>query len=100
MPPETSSTVLGHAVHRTEDPALLTGAARFVGDRQPPGLLHAVFVRSTAVHGVLRDVDVAAARDAAGVAGAWTAADLHLEPQAAFGGEPELARPVLASGRV
>ena len=52
-----SRTVLGHEVRRVEDPALLTGDARFVADFPPDGALHAVFARSTVAHGVLGDID-------------------------------------------
>ena len=92
--------MLGHSIQRSEDPALLTGAAEFLPDLRPGGMLHAVFVRSTAAHGSLRAVDVTGARDAPGVHSVWTAADLDLPPQQAFGGEEALARPRLATERV
>ena len=37
---------IGAPVRRLEDPRLLTGAGRFVDDIDPPGVLHAAFVRS------------------------------------------------------
>src|SRR5581483_8222058 len=55
--PVVTRTVLGHEVRRVEDPGLVTGAARFVGDLDREGMLHAVFVRSTVAHGQLRAVD-------------------------------------------
>ena len=56
--PSTTRTLLGHEIRRSEDPELLTGAARFVADLPAPGVLDAVFVRSSIAHGVLRSVDV------------------------------------------
>jgi len=52
---------IAQSVPRTEDPRLLTGGGRYTGDLVLPGTLHAVFVRSTVAHGVLRAVDTAAA---------------------------------------
>ena len=48
--------LVGTAVPRTEDPRLLTGRGRFVDDLQPPGMLHAAFVRSHDAHGRLVSV--------------------------------------------
>lgn len=101
-----SRTVLGHSVVRSEDPALLTGDARFMADLAGADgvaatqTLHAVFVRSTAAHGTIRELDCDAARSAPGVHSVWTAADLDLPPQAPFGGRPGPLRPRLASDRV
>ncbi|MCL6607216.1 MAG: xanthine dehydrogenase family protein molybdopterin-binding subunit [Geminicoccaceae bacterium] len=58
---------IAQSVPRTEDPRLLTGGGRYTGDLVLPGTLHAVFVRSTVAHGVLRAVDTAAAAAAPGV---------------------------------
>ena len=43
-------SILGHSVLRVEDPALITGAARFLDDVPAEGALHAVFVRSFVAH--------------------------------------------------
>ena len=98
-------SVLGHRVERREDPALLTGAAGFMADVVVPGMLHAAFVRSYAAHGVLRDVDLTAAKELPGVVAAYVAADLGLPdipewPRAEGPPRPELARPCLARDRV
>ncbi len=92
-------TLLGHAVHRSEDPDLLTGRARFIAAQAPAGALRVVFVRSQVAHGELRSVDVEAAAQMPGVRGIWTAATLALEPQGDRE-NPALLRPVLAEGRV
>ena len=45
-----SGSILGNAVRRLEDPALLTGAGKYVDDLVEPGMLHVAFVRSTVAH--------------------------------------------------
>jgi carbon-monoxide dehydrogenase large subunit len=67
---------IAQSVPRTEDPRLLTGGGRYTGDLVLPGTLHAVFVRSTVAHGVLRAVDTAAAAVAPGVRLVLTGRDL------------------------
>lgn len=52
---------------RVEDPALLSGQGRFVGDIRLPGLAHAVFVRSPYAHARLLGLDLAAAQEQPGV---------------------------------
>lgn len=76
-------TGIGTRVGRTEDHALLTGAARFVDDvrrHEHPDALHAVFVRSTVAHARIRRVDTTTAGAQPGVVAVLTAADLGLEP--------------------
>jgi aerobic carbon-monoxide dehydrogenase large subunit len=68
---------------RREDERLLSGHGRYVADIAVPGCLDAVFVRSGVAHGILREVDCAAARRVAGVVGAWSAADLSQLPACA-----------------
>lgn len=52
---------------RVEDHRLLTGRGLYVHDVQQPGMLHAVFVRSTHARARLLAVDLQAAHDADGV---------------------------------
>lgn len=52
---------------RVEDPALLGGRGRFVGDIRLPGLAHAVFVRSPYAHARLLSLDLTAAQEQPGV---------------------------------
>ncbi len=75
---------MGNAVLRREDPGLLTGAARYVGDMAPPGTAHLAFVRSVMAHADIVAMSVEAAREAPGVVGVYTAADLDLVPLRAF----------------
>lgn len=67
---------IGHSVLRAEDPRLLTGRGRFVGDVVLPRMLEAVFVRSGHAHARLVAVDTAAAGQAPGVHAVLTASDL------------------------
>jgi carbon-monoxide dehydrogenase large subunit len=76
LTPETMKFGIGQPVPRNEDPVLLRGEGRYTDDLSLPGELHAVFVRSQHAHGVLRVVDVSAARAMPGVVAVLTAADL------------------------
>jgi carbon-monoxide dehydrogenase large subunit len=66
----------GEVIRRREDPHLITGAGRFVDDLPVPGCLHVAVVRSPHAHARLGAIDGAAARQAPGVIGVFTAADL------------------------
>ena len=68
--------LIGARVARKEDLPLLTGTARFVGDVERAGMVHAVFVRSPVAHARIAALDVEPARSAPGVVGVLTAADL------------------------
>jgi carbon-monoxide dehydrogenase large subunit len=67
---------IGQPVLRTEDPKLVRGEGRFTDDVALPGQAYAVMVRSRHAHGVIRGIDVAAARALPGVLGVYTGADL------------------------
>jgi len=54
--------VIGQSPRRKEDERLLRGRGRFIDDVVMPGLLHAVFVRSTHARARLVAIDAAAAR--------------------------------------
>jgi carbon-monoxide dehydrogenase large subunit len=66
----------GARVARIEDPALLTGHARFVDDVKLPGMLHGCFVRSPHPHARIRAIDTAAAVAMPGVHAVLTARDM------------------------
>ncbi|MCC6780246.1 MAG: xanthine dehydrogenase family protein molybdopterin-binding subunit [Hyphomicrobiales bacterium] len=66
---------IGKSVTRLEDPPLVTGRGRFVGDLSFPHQLHMRIVRSPKAHGRLIEIDARAARDLPGVLAVWTAAD-------------------------
>jgi carbon-monoxide dehydrogenase large subunit len=98
-----AGSILGNAVIRLEDPALLTGAGKYLDDLDCPGAAHVAFVRSQTAHGTVRSVDVAAARAMPGVLAVYSAAgdDLGMAPFQGFPMLPEaFNRPVFAGDRV
>ncbi len=68
--------LIGQALTRLEDAALLTGRGRFVDDMHLPGMAHAAFVRSDEAHARVKAIDTAAARAMQGVIAVLTFADL------------------------
>lgn len=100
-----STSILGHAVQRREDPRLLDGSARFVADIPAEAALYAQFVRSPVAHARIVAIETKAASAEAGVVEVVTAADLGLPPLPIMppsprGPEPFLERPCLAVDRV
>ena len=73
---------VGQPVTRKEDPVLLRGQGRYTDDINLPGQAYAVMVRSRNAHGLLKGIDMSAARDMPGVLAILTAADLD---EAGFG---------------
>src|SRR6266705_219388 len=67
---------IGQPVPRSEDPVLLRGEGRYSDDVNLPGQAYAVMVRSPHAHGVIRDLNIMAARAMPGVLAVYTAADL------------------------
>src|SRR5580700_8902068 len=67
---------IGQPVLRTEDPKLVRGEGRFTDDVGVAGQAYAVMVRSRHAHGILRAIDVEAARALPGVLAVYTGADL------------------------
>src|SRR5262252_6157416 len=94
-------SILGTRVTRVEDPDLITGRGRYVGDIQLDGLASLAFVRSPIAHGRLDGIDATAALAVPGVIAVLTAGDLGVP---AFHGfmvlNERCARPPLAVGKV
>ncbi len=67
---------IGQPVPRAEDPVLLRGEGHYADDINLAGQVHAVMVRSTIAHGVIRNVDAAGARSMPQVLAIYGAADL------------------------
>jgi carbon-monoxide dehydrogenase large subunit len=67
---------IGQPVPRTEDPRLVRGEGCYTDDVDLAGQAYAAIVRSRHAHGVIRNIDLAAARAMPGVLGAYTGADL------------------------
>jgi carbon-monoxide dehydrogenase large subunit len=102
MMPKAGS-ILGNSVVRLEDPALLTGEARYVDDLPAEGCLHVAFVRSPLAHGRVTGVGATEALSAPGVVAVYCVAgdDLDLAPMKGDPTLPEgLERPPLAMGTV
>ena len=70
---------IGRARVRKEDARLITGRSRYTDAITPPGTLHLNVVRSAVAHGTIAGIDASAARQAPGVVGVYTAADLGVE---------------------
>lgn len=69
--------LVGQSLKRKEDQRLLTGKGRYVDDIRRHGETHAVFVRSTVAHGIIRSIDNTAALAAPGVLGVFTGKDIQ-----------------------
>jgi len=67
---------IGQPVRRTEDPTLVRGQGRYTDDINLPSQAHAVMVRSSNAHGVIRGVDTAAAKAMPGVLAVLTGEDV------------------------
>src|SRR5215472_11495255 len=92
---------IGAPVRRREDPRLLTGRGRYVGDVAPPRLLHVVFVRSLHAHARVREIDAASAAAQPGIVAVVTGrypgfTGLSIRARSALPGYAETAQPVLA----
>jgi carbon-monoxide dehydrogenase large subunit len=101
----TRARLIGSAVRRVEDPRLITGAATYVGDLAPVGMVHAVFVRSSYPHARLANIDVTAARQLPGVVAVLTGADVNqafapLPGASGIEGAHNPKRTILADGEV
>ncbi len=100
IPPEATRFV-GQSVRRKEDPRLLSGRGRYVGDVDLPGMLHAAFVRSPFPCAQILGVDTSAAAELPNVYGVFLSE--HLEragKAAAIAGAGDAPFPPLARGRV
>src|SRR5499426_1136789 len=71
-----SNAFIGRPLERIEDLRLLRGRGQYVGDLAPEGALHAVVLRSSVAHGLIRRIDTAAARARPGVHAVITAQDI------------------------
>jgi carbon-monoxide dehydrogenase large subunit len=103
--PRPANSFVGSPIERIEDLRFLRGKGQYVDDISPPGLLHAVILRSAVAHGRIRGIDRAAALARPGVHAVITAADignvptipLRQEQLAAF---KPFEQPVIGVGKV
>ena len=73
----TLKFAVGQPVLRNEDPTLVRGEGTYTDDVNLPGQAYLAMVRSSQAHGILRSVDISAARDMPGVIAIYTGADLE-----------------------
>ncbi|MGH7074143.1 MAG: xanthine dehydrogenase family protein molybdopterin-binding subunit, partial [Stellaceae bacterium] len=68
---------IGQPVYRTEDPVLLTGHGRYTDDIAIRGQAYAVLARSPYPHGIIKRIDIRAAKAMPGVLGIYVWDDLE-----------------------
>jgi len=71
-----SNSFIGRPVERIEDLRLLRGRGQYVGDLAVDGALHAVVLRSSIAHGLIRRIEATGARAHPGVHAVITAQDI------------------------
>jgi aerobic carbon-monoxide dehydrogenase large subunit len=101
----TRARLIGSRVRRVEDPRLITGAATYIGDLAPIGVLHVAFVRSPHAHARITGIDLSAARTTPGVVGVFSGADVNptfapLPGASGIEGARNPKRSILAEGEV
>ena len=69
-------SMIGANVKRKEDPGLITGAGKYVGDIKLPGMRYVAFVRSPYAHASILHIDTSAALERDGVLAVITGQDL------------------------
>ncbi|MBS4021358.1 MAG: molybdopterin-dependent oxidoreductase [Dethiobacter sp.] len=68
--------VVGHSVKKADALDKVLGAAKYAADIQMEGMLYAKVLRSTLPHGIVKSIDVSAAKKMDGVKAVLTAADI------------------------
>jgi aerobic carbon-monoxide dehydrogenase large subunit len=78
---ERTTNVMGTRMKRVEDPAMITGAARYIDDLKLAGMLHVAIYRSPYAHARIASIDTTRAAAHHGVVGVYTGKDFeHLPP--------------------
>ncbi len=96
----TTTSALGGAVRRREDPALIQGLGTYVDDLAPVNTASVAFVRSPYAHAKITSIDTSAAKAAEGVVAVYTHDDVaHLGDLIAQVVVVK-GRPLLAGGEV
>src|SRR6516162_2375102 len=67
---------VGQPVRRKEDDTLVRGKGKYTDDFTLPGQAYVWMVRSSHAHGIIKGIDIEAAKAMPGVLGVWTGADL------------------------
>ena len=96
--------ILGSAIERREDPALLTGDAEYTDDIQLPQMTHLTVKRSRHAHATIESVDTSAAEAMDEVVAIFTADDINVPGNIPVGWLLDSLRqvdhPMLAADRV
>src|SRR3954451_23889511 len=71
-----ASGLFGESVKRVEDPALLTGEAKFTADIELPGMAHMAILHSPHAHAKIVSIDASDALKMPGVIRVFTGADI------------------------
>ena len=74
---ERTNSIIGQRMLRREDPALLTGEAKFTNDLVIPGALHLAVLRSPYAHARIKSINVSDALAMPGVVAVYTGKDLR-----------------------
>ena len=72
-----AADILGSAIERREDPALITGDAEYTDDIQLQEMAHMAILRSQYGHARIEDIDTSGAESMDGVIDVYTHDDLH-----------------------
>ncbi|OUC08744.1 hypothetical protein RY27_07120, partial [Litorilinea aerophila] len=67
---------IGAAIRRREDPALITGKAKYTDDLQLPNMAYVAILRSPYSHARIRSIDTSAAKALDGVVAVFTGQDV------------------------
>jgi carbon-monoxide dehydrogenase large subunit len=105
MTDASTTKYIGQSLRRREDFKFLTGQGRYTDDMKVPGMLHLAILRSPHAHAIIKRVDLAAAKAAAGVRLVLSGADLvgkigSIVPNWIIPGTKVPDRPVVAIDRV
>ena len=96
--------ILGSAIERREDPALVSGEAEYTDDIQKPEMTHMAMVRSQYAHAEIEEVDTSAAEEMDGVVAVYTAEDLDVPGNLPVGwlldSLEQVNHPILAGDRI
>jgi carbon-monoxide dehydrogenase large subunit len=99
-----AADILGSAIERREDPALLTGDAEYTDDIQLPGMAHMAVKRSRHAHAQIEDIDTSAAEAMDDVVAVFTADDVDVPGSLPVGWLldtlNQVDHPILAGDRV
>src|SRR6186997_3157156 len=75
-----TTTPLGKAIKRTEDPRFITGEGRFLDDIKLQSMTHMAILRSPYAHANIRSVDTTGAKSMPGVIAVFTGEDIPYNP--------------------